>query len=989
MKSARLFGLSLLVVFTLILSLTGCGGGGGEPTTTNPSSTQPTTQPTPSTTTQTAYFIDSAVEGVSYTTTQGESGITDSEGKFTYTQGATITFKIGGVEIGTISNINSDKKVFIQDVVGVERDDTNNNEVLKIARFLQSLDDDDIPVNGIKITSAIKEKLKDENKILKNIDILQVETLIISKANKVFKTQTQAKLHLDSVIKDKLGINPKNVAQNGNVDNIYFGKWIHAESGSELNIDTTTYITYTASNDNLLVVTEQDGTKKSYLRASASKVYLKGQLTQRTSTVRALRDYATIGNIDVILQNILDPNIKATITTDKNGYFEDNTLPAGIYQMEATIGNPSTSETKEINTTITISDKVEELGEFVLLDKDEHNFKAELLLNHGFVLADDTIHTATIRVNNISSKKAAGVWFDIKIKDALTGTQYQAADINYTDSTMSDGSIGTIFSKSYKDIDVSFAFDPIYKNNKDTIIELTIHDADNNTWTEELRFVLYKGTFDINVDTSKSNVKGYIRLPYNDQILAIDMTKGSITLPLLSEDKHYPLVLANSNVLDGETKYSIGINSATLDFSDFKNTGAYEDDDSETQATEIRLDESVLSYIHYGDLDYWKIITQESNRLYAEDNFITVRNALGGNKIISNTITIFEQSGIATVDNNSSFILNGVDTGLSSISVKYGDKVAIKNMVSTSKEIIFITFEISQHRKIWKIEKTNNSPIANTGATQTVTSGSSVTLNGSNSTDSDGTISGYIWKEGNITLSTSSSFSKSDFSVGTHTITLIVTDDDGATASDTINIVVKANIDISNNLKKYDFVDMLVDGKNIYALVTMNTIINTYLADPDGTKSYQKDIFLLKINTVGQIQETKISTLNPQHGTLIRLSDGTIRVFLNYKVNAGTYAMNGILYTLTENSTGYIISNTTNVFQNANWGWFPKLNTSNSNVEHFSFAGYYRYINSSNQGSVAPATMENEFKEFQKAHSYYIMPNTKDDIISKIVSLYN
>jgi len=48
----------------------------------------------------------------------------------------------------------------------------------------------------------------------------------------------------------------------------------------------------------------------------------------------------------------------------------------------------------------------------------------------------------------------------------------------------------------------------------------------------------------------------------------------------------------------------------------------------------------------------------------------------------------------------------------------------------------------------------------------------------------------YEWKEGSTVLSTDIGFEKSDFSVGTHIVTLTVTDDNTETDSDDIVITV-------------------------------------------------------------------------------------------------------------------------------------------------------------------------------------------------------
>jgi uncharacterized repeat protein (TIGR01451 family) len=90
----------------------------------------------------------------------------------------------------------------------------------------------------------------------------------------------------------------------------------------------------------------------------------------------------------------------------------------------------------------------------------------------------------------------------------------------------------------------------------------------------------------------------------------------------------------------------------------------------------------------------------------------------------------------------------------------------------------------------------NQAPTANAGADQTVSdadgSGAeTVTLNGSGSGDADGTIASYEWREGTTVLGEGATLGRS-FAVGVHTVTLLVTDNGGASASDTVTITVTA-----------------------------------------------------------------------------------------------------------------------------------------------------------------------------------------------------
>ena len=98
-------------------------------------------------------FIDSIVIGLRYSTPT-TSGLTNDQGRFNYRAGETVRFYVGDVFIGEAKGQAVITPVEL--VSGAV--DENNDQVINIAIFLQSIDDDGREANGIRITTAASDE---------------------------------------------------------------------------------------------------------------------------------------------------------------------------------------------------------------------------------------------------------------------------------------------------------------------------------------------------------------------------------------------------------------------------------------------------------------------------------------------------------------------------------------------------------------------------------------------------------------------------------------------------------------------------------------------------------------------------------------------------------------------------------------------------------------------------------------------------------------
>jgi hypothetical protein len=179
----------ILSTITCSALFIGCGGTSGTSGTSNDSN-MPAAQ-----------IIDSPIINLDYET-QTINGVTDENGYFNYSSDdKNVTFKIGELKIATFdfAKLNKDKKIFVGELFGLDRNNTTNENLINLLRFLQSLDEDNNPDNGIKITDEEKENINnliDLNDTIKpnfsenNITVLEY---ITKKLNKKFVLVNEAR----------------------------------------------------------------------------------------------------------------------------------------------------------------------------------------------------------------------------------------------------------------------------------------------------------------------------------------------------------------------------------------------------------------------------------------------------------------------------------------------------------------------------------------------------------------------------------------------------------------------------------------------------------------------------------------------------------------------------------------------------------------------------------------------------------------------------
>jgi hypothetical protein len=168
--------------------LVACGGGGGGGSSTP--------------TTATGVFKDNNVSGVTYTS-GAQSGVTGSDGSFTYEVGQQVSFNVGNVTLGSATGSS-----VITPIDLIPGGSSSSTEVLNLVRFLLMLDSDGDSSNGITLSSAVQAAAENWSAVDFTAGDLSTELAsIISDAASADGTShnlpntTTARSHLESTLR--------------------------------------------------------------------------------------------------------------------------------------------------------------------------------------------------------------------------------------------------------------------------------------------------------------------------------------------------------------------------------------------------------------------------------------------------------------------------------------------------------------------------------------------------------------------------------------------------------------------------------------------------------------------------------------------------------------------------------------------------------------------------------------------------------------------
>lgn len=299
---------SLLPTLLLTYTLTACSGGDDEDNTPVPQEPPTVVAPTPIS----GLFLDSPVIGIGYRT-QTLEGITDTEGRYDYIEGETVTFHIGDLEFPATE---ASGIVTPLDIANTE--DVTTDSVVNMARLLQTLDQDSNPSNGITITQTALDSAEPVNFDLAVSEFAASSAVLSTVANGGQDTSVSELISEEAALSHLTDELTKNNIQVGIV-----GSWLAS-------VDENDLLSITFFNDGTYVLFEvdsDDSTEESgmewgtYQRDNDNRVFTTQNFDKNGSV--GLNDFGVETGDPQLFAKLVDGNLILDVDEDADGNIDE------------------------------------------------------------------------------------------------------------------------------------------------------------------------------------------------------------------------------------------------------------------------------------------------------------------------------------------------------------------------------------------------------------------------------------------------------------------------------------------------------------------------------------------------------------------------------------------------------------------------------------------------------------------------------------------
>lgn len=319
-------------------------------------------------------------------------------------------------------------------------------------------------------------------------------------------------------------------------------------------------------------------------RDGDSTVRFRGGVAASVNALQA-SSISSVAGISVVVRNVSNPSDTRTVTTDSEGGFVVEDAIAGSDYVVV-------PESIDIATQVSPRNDDEDVGT-VTVTGEQYQFKATPVYpqGHPYLFADGTTYAAQIRVRNDGDVVSSSPIYTISGPPGMTITGELINNLQ------------SIAPGADRTIPVSFSVSSITDEWEDFIVAVELEDASGNVWNDSVSFRFYRDPLTLNFNVEQFGIRPSVIAPDGRVVYGGERLS---TLRVPYQDSGYRVVFSGAT-MNTETKYSIGVEVPAGDLTAVVNPNIHEPNNSEAQAFVIGMQESVISWLSFDDLDYFLI----------------------------------------------------------------------------------------------------------------------------------------------------------------------------------------------------------------------------------------------------------------------------------------------------------------------------------------------------------------------------------------------